>query len=113
MPYRCYVQNNKVRATIVLCMLYTLVYQAFDYSSITSSLKQKDGTTDFIVGDGNCMFRSLSKELFGAHCHHLELRKISDFEGHNDLNPTRQRFDNAGIFWRQFHSGTIVISSEM
>ena len=30
------------------------------------------------------MFRSLSKELFGTQCHHLELRKlISHFEEHN------------------------------
>ena len=39
---------------------------------------------DYIIGDGNCMFRSLSKELFGTQCYHLQLRKlILDFEEHN------------------------------
>ena len=39
---------------------------------------------DHIIGDKNCMFWSLSKELFGTQCHHLELRKlILNFEEHN------------------------------
>ena len=42
------------------------------------------GPNDYIIGDGNCMFRSLSKELFGTQCHHLQLCKlILDFEEHN------------------------------
>ena len=55
-----------------------------EYNSVTCSLQEQDRIIDHIVADGNCMFWSLSKELFGTQCHHLQLRKlISDFEEHN------------------------------
>ena len=55
-----------------------------EYNSVTCCLQQQDRMIDHIIGDGNCMFRSLSKELFGTQCHHLELRKlILNFEEHN------------------------------
>ena len=55
-----------------------------EYNSVTCCLQQQDRMIDYIIGDGNCMFRSFSKELFGTQYHHLQLRKlIVDFEEHN------------------------------
>ena len=51
------------------------------YKAILTSLEQQNHTIDKIQGDGNCMFRSLSKELFGSEKYHLDLRKlVTDFE---------------------------------
>ena len=55
-----------------------------EYSSVTRFLLQQDRTIDHITSDGNCMFTSISKELFGTQCHHVELRKlILNFEEDN------------------------------
>ena len=41
-------------------------------------------TTDLIIGDGNCFFRAISKELFGEQRFHYELRQtIVGFIKHN------------------------------
>ena len=51
------------------------------YKAILTSLKQQNRTIDNIQADGNCMFRSLSKELFGSEKYHSDLRKlVTDFE---------------------------------
>ena len=44
------------------------------YKAILTSLEQQNHTIDNIQGDGNCMFRSLSKELFGSEKYHSDLR---------------------------------------
>ena len=51
------------------------------YKAILTSLEQQNRTIDNIQADGNCMFRSLSKELFGSEKYHSDLRKlVTDFE---------------------------------
>ena len=51
------------------------------YKAILTSLEQQNCNIDKIQGDRNCMFPSLSKELFGSEKYHLDLRKlVTDFE---------------------------------
>ena len=45
-------------------------------SSIQLLLSKQNRSLDRINGDGNCLFRSFSKELFGDEKHHIHLRKI-------------------------------------
>lgn len=55
-----------------------------EYESVIPCLQQQNRTIDCTIGDGNCFFRSVSKELFGTQCYHLEVRKlICEFEEQN------------------------------
>ena len=51
------------------------------HKAIRTSLKQQNCTVDKIQGDGNCMFWSFLKELFGSEEYHLDL--VTDFQYYN------------------------------
>ena len=51
------------------------------YAVLLPFLQQQGRTVDHVLGDGNCLFRSLSVQLTGTQDHHLQLRKlIATFE---------------------------------
>lgn len=67
------------------------------YAVLVPFLQQQGRAVDRVLGDGNCLFRSLSLQLTGTQDHHLELRRvIADFEKsnrvfeqlHNTINKT-------------------------
>lgn len=44
--------------------------------SLVLFLSEQQRSLDVIVGDGNCLFRAIAKELFGDQKHHVKLREI-------------------------------------
>ena len=55
-----------------------------DYVALQQALLTQDRQLDAIQGDGNCLFRSISKELLGHERHHPSLRNILvNFIEHN------------------------------
>ena len=67
------------------------------YAILVPFLQQQERAVDRVLGDGNCLFRSLSLQLTGTQDHHLELRRvIAEFEKsspvfeqlHNTVNRT-------------------------
>ena len=47
-----------------------------DYQPIQKALQDQERQIDCIKGDGNCLFRSISKELFGHQEYHAVIRHI-------------------------------------
>ena len=43
---------------------------------LATLLSEQNRSIDIIIGDGNCFFRAISKELFGGEKHHEHLRTI-------------------------------------
>ena len=68
------------------------------YAALSPFLHQQGRSIERVLGDGNCLFRSLSHQLTGTQDHHLILRKtITKFEQsyygmfqqlHNTINRT-------------------------
>ncbi len=46
------------------------------YSVQTPFLKKQDRTIDRVLGDGNCLFRALSRQLTGVQDYQIQLRGI-------------------------------------
>ena len=54
------------------------------HTALTPFLRQQGRALDSVLGDGNCLFRAMSKHLTGVEHHHSLLRKtIADFEAAN------------------------------
>ena len=54
------------------------------YTSLKPFLYKQQRQVDRVLGDGNCLFRALSKAISGTEDHHPHLRHaISDFESDN------------------------------
>ena len=56
------------------------------YEILQPFLNKQGREPDKVIGDGNCLFRALSRNITGVEDHHLLLRKaISDFEENNPV----------------------------
>lgn len=56
------------------------------YAVLLPFLQQQDRGIERVLGDGNCLFRSLSLQLTGTQDHHLQLRRaIAEFERSNEV----------------------------
>ena len=56
------------------------------YTILKPFLNSQGREIDRVLGDGNCLFRALSKEISGVEDYHLHLRKaISEFEADHIL----------------------------
>lgn len=56
------------------------------YAVLVPFLQQEGRAVDRVLGDGNCLFRSLSLQLTGTQDHHLQLRRlIAEFEKNNPI----------------------------
>ena len=58
------------------CKTVPITPPSHSNSSIMLLLSKQNRTLDRIEGDGNCLFRAISKELFGDDTHHKNLREI-------------------------------------
>jgi len=59
---------------------------ATGYTILKPFLNSQGREIDRVLGDGNCLFRALSKEISGVEDYHLHLRKaISEFEADHNL----------------------------
>ena len=59
---------------------------ATGYAILKPFLSSQSREIDRVLGDGNCLFRALSKSLTGVEDYHPHLRKaISEFEADNNL----------------------------
>jgi len=55
------------------------------YAILRPFLKKQGREISRVLGDGNCLFRSISKAICNTEDYHLHLRKaIAEFEGEND-----------------------------
>ena len=71
------------------------------YTVLKPFLQQQGREPDRVLGDGNCLFRALSRALTGVEDHHIDLRRtIVEFEAsntaifeaaHNAINSTKTR----------------------
>ena len=62
----------------------------------------------YIVGDGNCFYRSLSLGLFGSQAHHLHIRLLTALE---IFNFPSQYTEGSREFMQQLHDKRFVIPS--
>ena len=58
------------------CKTISITPPSQSNSSIMLLLSKQNRALDRIEGDGNCLFRAISKELFGDDTHHKNLREI-------------------------------------